>query len=168
MWTRVLLLVAATCGVAQALHAAPSGLRPAPQTSLRASSQVSSPLVQPKQVAAPHASGLRLKGGGEQVLTGFIFSLFKAIVGSGILSLSNSVARWTDNPALILPVVLLSMAFAMVAGHCYSILGEVTLMTGAQSYQEAWAKSISPDSAWLPGLVVLSQTLVACERGTRG
>ena len=162
MWTRVLLLAAATCGVAQALHAAPSGLRPAPQTTLRASSQVSSPLVQPKQVAAPHASGLRLKGGGEQVLTGFIFSLFKAIVGSGILSLSNSVARWTDNPALILPVVLLSMSFAMVAGHCYSILGEVTLMTGAQSYQEAWAKSISPDSAWLPGLVVLSQTLVAC------
>ena len=103
-----------------------------------------------------------MRGGGEQVLTGFIFSLFKAIVGAGILSLANSISRWTDNPKLIPPVFVLSMAFAMVAGHCYSILGEVTLMTGAASYQDAWAKSLSPDTAWLPGFVVVFQTLVAC------
>ncbi len=45
----------------------------------------------------------------KQALTPFIFSLFKAIVGSGILSLANSIARWTDNPALILPVCALSV-----------------------------------------------------------
>jgi hypothetical protein len=54
------------------------------------------------------------------------------------------------------------MGFALLAGHCYSMIGEVTLMTGAKSYQDGWAKSIDPNTAWLPGLVVLSQTLVAC------
>jgi len=52
-----------------------------------------------------------------QVLTGFIFSLFKAIVGSGILSLANSIARWTDNPSLIAPVCALS-----VREHCLCAL----------------------------------------------
>ncbi len=46
----------------------------------------------------------------KQALTAYIFALFKAIVGSGILSLANAVARWTDNPALIAPVVALSVA----------------------------------------------------------
>jgi len=35
-------------------------------------------------------------------------------------------------------------------------------MTGASSYQDAWAKTISPSSAWMPGFAVMSQTLVAC------
>jgi sodium-coupled neutral amino acid transporter 11 len=52
--------------------------------------------------------------------------------------------------------------FAMCAGHCYSLIGEVTMMTGASSYQDAWAKTISPNSAWMPGFAVMSQTLVAC------
>jgi len=39
-----------------------------------------------------------------------MFSLFKAIVGSGILSLANAISRWTDNPAHIAPVVLLSVS----------------------------------------------------------
>jgi hypothetical protein len=46
----------------------------------------------------------------KQALTAYIFALFKAIVGSGILSLANAIARWTDNPALIAPVVALSVA----------------------------------------------------------
>ena len=36
------------------------------------------------------------------------------------------------------------------------------MMTGASSYQDAWAKTISPSSAWMPGFAVMSQTLVAC------
>ena len=73
-------------------------------------------------------------------------------MGSGILSLASAIARWTDNPALIAPVCLLSMAFAMAAGHCYALIGEVTLMTGATSYQDAWAKTIGPATSWMPGL----------------
>lgn len=76
-------------------------------------------------------------------------------MGSGILSLASSIARWTDNPALIAPVCLLSMVFAMAAGHCYALIGEVTLMTGASSYQDAWAKTIGPATSWMPGLTHL-------------
>jgi len=36
-----------------------------------------------------------------------MFSLFKAIVGSRILSLANAISRWTDIPAHIAPVDLL-------------------------------------------------------------
>ena len=154
--TRMLLSTAAF-GMSHALHT--SGMSYALHTS-RAPLPTAS--LKPQAVAVTHGEGLRMRGGGEQVLTGFIFSLFKAIVGAGILSLANSISRWTDNPKLIPPVCVLSMAFAMVAGHCYSILGEVTLMTGAASYQDAWAKSLSPDTAWLPGFVVVFQTLVAC------
>lgn len=55
---------------------------------------------------------LRLRS---QVLLPFIFSLFKAIVGSGILSLSNSISRWTDNPSLIAPVIALSVSACVLA-----------------------------------------------------
>jgi hypothetical protein len=56
---------------------------------------------------------------GQQALTPFIGSLFKAIVGSGILSLANSIARWTDNPALILPVCVLSVT----PRHSHALVG---------------------------------------------
>ena len=36
------------------------------------------------------------------------------------------------------------------------------MMTGAQSYQDAWAKTMGQQSAWMPGFAVMSQTLVAC------
>jgi hypothetical protein len=69
-----------------------------------------------------------------------ISKLYKATIERTFETLPESISRWTDNPKLIPPVCVLSIAFAMVAGHCYSILGEVTLMTGAASYQDAWKK----------------------------
>ena len=63
--------------------------------------------LQAKSVAVPKQDALRLKGGGEQKLLPLIIALFKAIVGSGILSLAYSVASWTDNPAMIAPVCVL-------------------------------------------------------------
>jgi len=58
--------------------------------------------------------------------------------------------------------VYVQLAFSMMAGHCYALIGEVTLMTGAESYQDAWAKTMGPNTAWMPGFAVMSQTLVAC------
>jgi len=163
MQTRVLLLAAVACGASHALHI-DSSLRHPLQPARRAvGAGGSRGVTNPKSAGpAPASDALRLKGGAAQALTPFIGSLFKAIVGSGILSLANSIARWTDNPALILPVCVLSITFAMMAGHCYSLIGEVTLMTGATSYQDAWAKSIGPSTSWMPGFAVISQTLVAC------
>ena len=37
-------------------------------------------------------------------------------------------------------MLVLSLVFAMLAGHCYSLMGQVTLATGGTSYQDAWAK----------------------------
>jgi len=115
----------------------------------------------PLSPAAPQP--LRLKGGAvEAPLTGYIFSLFKAIVGSGILSLSNGVAAFSDSPSMLLPSAGLAIVFAIVSAYCYSLIGLVCHMNGATSYQDAWARSIGASSAWLPGFACTSQTLVAC------
>jgi len=164
MRTRVLLLATVACGVSHALRIESGGLRPLQSANARRSSPATtSNNLKAKAIEAHQPDALRLKGGaGEQVLLPLMFSLFKAIVGSGILSLANAISRWTDNPAHIVPVVVLSLAFSMMAGHCYSLIGEVTMMTGAQSYQDAWAKTMGQQSAWMPGFAVMSQTLVAC------
>eukprot|EP00960_Hanusia_phi_P039990 754187-Hanusia_phi.AAC.1 len=142
-----------TCLVAvQGLHvpssASPSGLADTRQRPILAAKGGNL-----KHATVKSAQGLMpLRGGGEQDVTGFIFYLFKAIVGSGVLSLSSSVARFTNNPKMLAP--------ALVAG--------VRRVSEGTRAQEAWAKSISTATAWIPGMACTSQTMVSAFGGLEG
>jgi amino acid permease len=161
MWVRVLLLAGVLCGASHAIHVEHSGPALTLVHSKGTATASAGQRLQAKSVALPKKQdALRLKGGGEQKLLPLIIALFKAIVGSGILSLAYSVASWTDNPAMIAPVCVLTLLFAIMSGHCYALIGEVTLATGASSYQDAWAKSIDAKTAWIPGFTLLIKTLL--------
>mmetsp|Transcript_20269 Transcript_20269/g.47048 ORF Transcript_20269/g.47048 Transcript_20269/m.47048 type:complete len:509 (-) Transcript_20269:82-1608(-) len=113
-----------------------------------------------KPLQASSAGGLELKG--ETSMPGMIANLMKNIVGSGVLCVAGGVAAATDQKAALIPAVLIAFAFAAIAGYCFTLVGRVSLMTGANSYTQGWAKTVGESTAWIPNLIVVFKTWSAC------
>jgi len=87
-----------------------------------------------------------------------IFNLVKSIVGAGVLGLPGGIAAFGNAPTALLPSTLLILAIGLFSAYGFSLIGRICSYTGATSYREAWAKSVSEQTSWLPALCCLLVT----------
>lgn len=105
-----------------------------------------------------------IKGGaedGKSSLSTAMFNLVKGIVGAGVLSLPAGVAAFGDAKSACLPAVLLIAIMGSFSGYNFSLIGRVCAFTGADSYSNAWEKSVGEKSAWIPALCCTCKTFIA-------
>jgi amino acid permease len=87
--------------------------------------------------------------GGEATIATSTFNLAKSIIGAGVLSLPSGVAFFSDAPMALLPAIAICSIMGLVAGYTFSLIGKACEQHNATSFQEAWAKSVSPKTAWM-------------------
>jgi len=100
---------------------------------------------------------------GKASMSSEIFSLAKTIIGASCFGLPAAIAAYGSAPSAILSACLVIAGIGSMSGYGFSLIGRVCSYTGATSYQEAWAKTVSPKSAWMVSgfsvLVCLSSLL---------
>lgn len=102
---------------------------------------------------------MHLRGGADA--NTLVFALFKAIVGSGVLCLAGGMAAFTNDVKMLPAGIVLASVSAVISGYCYYNVGAVCAATGADSYKEAWVRSVGASTAWIPSTAIVSQTAVA-------
>lgn len=101
---------------------------------------------------------------GTATITNEIINLLKCLVGSGVLGLPSGIAACANSPKAILPASILTVVVGIMTGYCFSLIGRICKYTDSQTYQEAWSKSVSPRTDWMPAfacLLVTSFSVVA-------
>ncbi len=111
-----LLLAAVAVGSAHALHVPSQGFAPINRANAAPMPSLSTPVLarDARLVRDESSANLRLRGGASA--SSLVFSLFKAIVGSGVLSLAGGVAAFTNNGAY-LPAAVRIDTHAPVFSH---------------------------------------------------
>lgn len=92
---------------------------------------------------------LQKPSGGSASIATSTFNLAKSVIGAGVLSLPSGVAFLADEPSALLPAAALCTLFGAVAAYSFSAIGKICKENDAKSFQEAWEKIVSPNSAWL-------------------
>ena len=87
------------------------------------------------------------------------FNLVKAIVGAGVLSLPAGVAAYGNAPGAIIPAIALIIAIGMISAYDFGLIGRVCSLTNTTSFRQAWSKTVSEKTAWIPAFAVTFQTL---------
>lgn len=93
-------------------------------------------------------TGIKTNKGGEATISSSTFNLAKSIVGAGVLSLPSGIAFFADAPAAIIPASIMCALMGVVSAYTFSLIGRVCEKTNATSFQDAWAKTVNPKSAW--------------------
>lgn len=75
--------------------------------------------------------------------------MFVGIIGAGVLSLPSGVAFFSDEPAALIPTAIITTVMGLVSAYTFSLIGKTCEETEAKSFQDAWAKSVDPKSAWI-------------------
>ena len=133
---------------------------------LAAEASITLPAHSPLARSLPHDVCLSTRGGAvvktnkkeKQVVSGTgtatipneIVNLVKCVVGAGVLGLPAGIAAFANSPRALLPASLLVLIVATMSGYCFSLIGRVCAYTDSQSYREAWSKSVSPRTSWMP------------------
>jgi hypothetical protein len=89
-------------------------------------------------------------------------NLIKNCVGSAMFSVPFRVNSVSTDPSSFPSIVLLVSGLALWAAHNFYILGETCRLTGSKTYAEAWSKSISPKTQWIPQLALTTAQIVGC------
>ena len=87
-----------------------------------------------------------------------VSNLVKCIVGPGCLALPGGIAAFANSPSVILPALSLMFVIGAMSAYGYQLIGRTCFHEGASSYKDAWAKAVSPKTAWIPGLSSLVTT----------
>jgi amino acid permease len=87
-----------------------------------------------------------------------IFNLVKSIVGAGVFGLPAGIAAFGNAPSALLPAAALMTFFGILSFYGFSLIGRICSFTGAKNYREAWSKSVSEQTSWLPALCCLLVT----------
>lgn len=101
-------------------------------------------------------------GDGTATITKLVFNLVKNIVGAGVLSLSSGVAAFGNAPSALLPATALIGIIGVMSAFGFATIGKVCAYTGATSYQEAWERTVGPETAWIPAGSAVFMTFSAC------
>lgn len=112
--------------------------------------------------ARPNNRAVAVAGTGTATISNEILNLVKGIVGVGVLSLPAGIAHFGNHPTALVPALVLIMSMGVLSGYGFAIIGKVCHYTGATSYKDAWAKSIRPQTAWIPALSSTCKTFLAC------
>lgn len=92
---------------------------------------------------------LHKPSGGTASISTSTFNLAKSVIGAGVLSLPSGVAFLSDEPSALVPAAALCTLFGMVAAYSFSVIGRICKENNAKSFQEAWEKTVNPNTAWL-------------------
>ena len=102
---------------------------------------------------------LRTKGGaagssgGAMSTSSAIFSIFKNIVGAGVLALPAGMAAGKGTG--MVPAVVLTLGLCFIASRTFGSFGRSIDATGATSFPDLWARTIGPKTTWVPAMAVL-------------
>lgn len=77
-----------------------------------------------------------------------IFSLAKTIVGASCFGIPAAISAFGNAPSATLSASLVILSVGCLSAYGFSLIGRVCAYTGAKSYKEAWANTVSPQSAW--------------------
>lgn len=89
-------------------------------------------------------------------------NLVKSFLGAGILTLPSGLATVSGHTGAAGPATVLIAIFATLSAYCFILIGRICEATGASTYEEAWARTISRQTSWLPWLAVVAKTHLSC------
>eukprot|EP00746_Dinoflagellata_sp_MGD_P087073 gnl/MRDRNA2_/MRDRNA2_34556_c0_seq1.p1 gnl/MRDRNA2_/MRDRNA2_34556_c0~~gnl/MRDRNA2_/MRDRNA2_34556_c0_seq1.p1 ORF type:complete len:564 (+),score=67.45 gnl/MRDRNA2_/MRDRNA2_34556_c0_seq1:60-1751(+) len=95
-------------------------------------------------------------------ITSNVFNLVKNIVGKGALSLPAGVAAIGGDPNLILPAATLVTIMGLISGYSFFSIGRQCGLQNVNTYNEAWKKSVGPESTWVVTAIALAYPLMGC------
>eukprot|EP01041_Mallomonas_annulata_P000542 gene542-1040_t len=95
------------------------------------------------------AKAVKLTNSGEASISSSVFNLVKNIVGSGAFSLPSAVAFFSDDKKALIPSSIICIIVGLLSAYTFSVIGQACQLHNVESYQDAWAKSVDPNSAWL-------------------
>ena len=98
--------------------------------------------------AASIAASGKVVDDGKASIPSEVFSLAKTIIGASCFGLPAAISAFGNAPSAILPAALVILATGCMSAYGFSLIGRVCAYTGANSYKEAWANTVSPKSAW--------------------
>lgn len=84
--------------------------------------------------------------------------LQKSIVGAGILGLPAGIAAFGNQATALVPAIVLLVSIGCLAAYGFHLIGIVCQKTAAVSYKQAWSRSVSERSAWMPAAACLLVT----------
>ena len=97
--------------------------------------------------------------GGSASVPNEIFNLVKSIVGAGVLGLPAGIAAFGTSGEALIPNVALILGIGTLSAYGFSLVGRICAYTDATSYREAWEKSVSSKSGWMPALACFLVTI---------
>jgi hypothetical protein len=87
-----------------------------------------------------------------------IFNLVKSIVGAGVLGLPAGIATFGSTKLALVPSIVLISVIGVLSGYCFSLVGRICAYTSSVSYRQAWERSVSSKSSWIPALACFMVT----------
>ncbi len=109
------------------------------------------------RIAVPTPTSLKQSTDGASI-PNMIFNLVKSIVGAGVLGLPAGVATFGSTNLALVPSIILIGIIGMLSGYCFSLIGRICAYTSSVSYRQAWDRSVSAKSSWIPALACFMVT----------
>lgn len=119
----------------------------------------------PRQAGSRTAARLgavRAATAGEASVTSGTLNLVKSIVGAGVLALPAGIAAFSDSRLALVPATALVLLLGVVSAYSFAVLGRLCSAYEAESYREAWEKTIGERSAWIVTACCTITPLFAC------
>lgn len=111
-------------------------------------SDLSSPLTPPISINPDDIKEVIDRNDGKASIPSEIFSLAKTIVGASCFGIPAAISAFGNAPTAVIPAAAVIAFIGCMSGYGFSLIGRVCAYTGAKSYKEAWANTVSPQSAW--------------------
>ena len=87
-------------------------------------------------------------------------SLFKTIVGGGILSLPAGMAAGTGTG--IVPALGILSLHGLMSAYTYSLVGRAVKKTGATNFAEIWGAAFGSETSWVIDVMIMAIAGGAC------
>ena len=135
-------------------------------TTVNAAKPGSSTIVASQRKKAPllkasHAGSLEqavelraASSGGSATMSTSVANLFKAIVGSGVLSLPVGIAAFSTSPSALKIALGMMAVIGVISAYCFTMVGRVVEATGTNTWGEAWGVAVGEGSKWVPTSLV--------------
>eukprot|EP01035_Chromulina_nebulosa_P056542 gene56542-77486_t len=125
-------------------------------------SQVSSTTVSDEsEICLVAVDSIQVSSGTSTIMAS-IFNLAKTILGAGVLSLPFGVASFSDKPSALYLASFLLVLMGATSAYSFSSIAQACKLHGVTTFSEAWAKSVSPSSAYLISFIITFKTFFAC------
>ena len=93
------------------------------------------------------------RGGGAMTETQATVSLFKTIVGGGILALPAGMAAGRGTG--VLPGLLILALHAGASAYTYSLVGRSVAKTRSKTFSELWSAAFGRETSWIIDLIIV-------------